>query len=53
VKCRACSGEFFIGPPRMFGVFGKENDYVQTLDAILSGEHKRNQQHQNSYDLGA
>jgi transcriptional regulator of met regulon len=53
VKCNSYFHEFLIGPPALYGVFGAENAYVKKLEAILTREHKRRQQHQNNYDLGA
>ena len=53
VKCDWCPDEFLIGAPRLYGVFGTENEYVKKLEAILAAEHNRQQGHQNCYDLGA
>jgi hypothetical protein len=53
LKCDSCTDEFCYGPPRMFGVFEEQNQYLQRLRELLVGEHKRQQQHQDNYDLGA
>jgi hypothetical protein len=53
LKCAACEDEFLIGPPRMFGVFSDENQYVQQLHETLAGDHKRQHSHKNNYDFGA
>lgn len=53
VTCDSCHSEFLIGPPALYGVFGTENSYVKKLEAFLTAEHTRHQQHQNNYDLGA
>jgi hypothetical protein len=38
---------------RMFTALAKEDLYVQRLKTILADEHKRSEQHKNSYELGA
>jgi hypothetical protein len=53
LRCDACADEFLIGPPKMFAVFEKEDQYLQRLQETLRGEHKRGHQHQNSYELGS
>jgi hypothetical protein len=53
VKCKSCSDEFLIGPPRLHNASGQTGDYVERLIKLLANEHSHEQQHPNSYDLGA
>ncbi|HEV3040559.1 MAG TPA: hypothetical protein VHA33_22540 [Candidatus Angelobacter sp.] len=54
VTCDSCFEQFAFGPNRIYGVRGIKtaDDYAKILEAILSNDHKRGQDHQNAYDLG-
>jgi hypothetical protein len=51
LTCDICGEKFALGPNRIYGSRANEATCVKELESLLIRDHKRNQSHQNSYDL--